>query len=268
MDTPRAAIAPYALFVAAAASMIVVGGTLQTLLPIQIGLIASSVFAVGAVAFVARRALEGEYQFIPFARPNLRAGDLLFILLTSVVLALLANVIASLLVELIPALGDKQTLYEESLKRLLRPDSAILAALAVVSITIAAPVCEEYLFRGTLLPMQLEYDSEFFAVAMNGVLFGMIHFNSMALVSLALVGAFFAHVQLRSATLWPAIIAHMALNTVNGVVLPAVAEHYASDTLEDPEWHVLAIAAALLGLLTFVLWRKTVARLRVRHSGE
>lgn len=258
MNSPAA---PYLLFLVTAFVMLVVGGLLQTLLPIQVGLIASSLLAVAAVAFVFRKLAAGDIEFPGFARPEISAADLGAIIVTAAVLGVFANVTAALLVELLPALGERRELYKKMVEELLNPDSAILAGLAIFSITVVAPVCEEYLFRGTILPAQRENEPEFRAIALNGILFGMIHFNEMAFVSLSIVGAFFAHITLRTRTLWPAIIAHAALNAVNGVLMPYLTEKLPPESIEEPTLAQLAGAFVVFALLAGVLWRVTAKRL-------
>ena len=46
--------------------------------------------------------------------------------------------------------------YAETLKKMLRPDSLALQIAAYVSVVVFAPLCEEFLFRGFLLPLQRE----------------------------------------------------------------------------------------------------------------
>lgn len=246
--------------------MLLVGGLLQTLLPIQIGLIASSIFTIAVVAYGFRALTAGDFEFPGFEKMGVSAIDLGAIIATAAVLGLFANITAALIAELIPALAQSREVYEEAIDALLNPDSVWLAGLAIFSITIVAPVCEEYLFRGTILPAQLEHESEFRAVAINGILFGMIHFNPLALVSLSIVGAYFAHITSRSRALWPAIIAHAALNAVNGVLMPYVSERVGPAELEEPTLQQLLVGFVVLGVVVIMLWRLSVRRISTSRA--
>ncbi len=75
----------------------------------------------------------------------------------------------------------------------------------------------------------------------------------MGFVSLALVGAFFAHLTMRSESLWPAVLAHAALNTANGVVLPLLAGDLASSA-EPPELPVILAGLAITAPLAAAGW--------------
>ena len=100
-------------------------------------------------------------------------------------------------------------------------DVGLLVAMAVAAI-IFAPVAEEVIFRGYLYPVVKHFTDRWFASAFTGVLFGVIHFNLMALPMLALMGVVLAVIYERSKSLWVPIACHAAFNgTSVGLMLLA-----------------------------------------------
>jgi membrane protease YdiL (CAAX protease family) len=75
-----------------------------------------------------------------------------------------------------------------------------------------APVAEEALFRGVLLPFFRERIGTWAAVAATAAGFGALHANAAAFVPLTMLGAVFAGLYLRSGNLACSIAAHAAFN--------------------------------------------------------
>ena len=93
-------------------------------------------------------------------------------------------------------------------------DVGLLVAMAVTAI-IFAPITEELIFRGYLYPVVKRFTDRWFASIFSGVLFGVIHFNVMALPMLALVGVILAVIYERSGSLWVPIGCHAAFNATS-----------------------------------------------------
>lgn len=178
------------------------------------------------------------------------------VMVASIVVGLLGNVIALLVVELYPALGEVADGYQETLQELLLPDQLWAQLLGAFSVMIVAPFCEEILFRGTMLPEQRRAQLAVNAILLNGVLFALMHANPVAFVSLAIIGCFLAHITLSSGAIWGAILGHAALNGVNGVILPRLAEDVtAPDELVLSE---ILVALVVLASLSLSLWWFTI----------
>ena len=90
-------------------------------------------------------------------------------------------------------------------------DVGLLVAMAVTAV-IFAPITEELIFRGYLYPVVKRFTDRWFASIFSGVLFGVIHFNVMALPMLALMGFILAVIYERSGSLWVPIGCHAAFN--------------------------------------------------------
>ena len=93
-------------------------------------------------------------------------------------------------------------------------DVGLLLAMAVTAI-IFAPITEELIFRGYLYPVVKRFTDRWFASIFSGVLFGVIHFNVMALPMLALMGVILAVIYERSGSLWVPIGCHAAFNATS-----------------------------------------------------
>ena len=93
-------------------------------------------------------------------------------------------------------------------------DVGLLVAMAVTAI-IFAPITEELIFRGYLYPVVKRFTDRWFASIFSGVLFGVIHFNVMALPMLALMGVILAVIYERSGSLWVPIGCHAAFNATS-----------------------------------------------------
>lgn len=93
-------------------------------------------------------------------------------------------------------------------------DVGLLVAMAVTA-SIFAPITEELIFRGYLYPVVKRFTDRWFASIFSGVLFGVIHFNVMALPMLALMGVILAVIYERSGSLWVPIGCHAAFNATS-----------------------------------------------------
>lgn len=90
--------------------------------------------------------------------------------------------------------------------------------LMIVAITVA-PLIEELLFRGVLLSAWLKRLNVGWAVACTSLAFALVHLPDLkflwyGLPNLAMLGAAFAWLRLKSNSLWPAVIAHGMNNLV------------------------------------------------------
>jgi membrane protease YdiL (CAAX protease family) len=142
------------------------------------------------------------------------------------------------------------------LHRALRPRNPLDAMVSVVAIAILPATCEELLFRGVVLPSFLRTTGPLLAVGMSALLFGVIHVQYLPGQPLMLdrvpfaiaVGVFLGLLRLRSASLWPPVIAHATLNTLTFVVVLAMgaAQEPTAEGRLDLGLGLLATGAAVL----------------------
>lgn len=222
-DTPAHGSA-YMVYGVAAAAMVIGGSIIQAVTPLAIGLIISEVTCIVLPAMFYRRAFNFDWWgFSSQRRWPIAALPTAALILGAVLVGILANLLVGVTIHVIPSLEQTQAQYQTQMKALLNPEQTWLAIAGAISVTVSAPFCEEFLFRGTLLRVQVKHLPVATAIALNGLMFGVIHFNPMSTVPLSIVGAFFAWITWRTRSLWPAVACHAALNAVNGVILPRLA---------------------------------------------
>jgi membrane protease YdiL (CAAX protease family) len=260
-DSKPIPVQAYALYFGVIVLMLTLGLWLQSL-HLQGGLIASEAFCIFLPALAVRWLRRDDVEFPSFQRLGMRWPWLFWVAATAALVGIGANILTGLIVELVPSLQESAKAYEEMVEQLLWPDDPLLLVLGIVAVTVAAPLGEEFLFRGVILPMQRAGEMRVEAVlVINGLLFALLHFNPMGFLALAAVGIFFAHLVVLTDSLWPSIVAHATLNTVNGVVVPWALRQSETDVVE-PELSELLIAAAIILPLVAISWRWGASRLR------
>ena len=202
-------------------------------------------------------------------RSGLSVGAGMLLTVTAIALGLWGNAVMGLALELFPdTLGPYAEQYQARIRQLLLESEGLNWWLATIGVALVAPVCEEALFRGSILQEQLKDGRLWRTIVANGLLFGAFHVQPLNLVPLAVIGAFLAHITVVSRSLWPAIVGHMALNVFNGVVMPAAMGSGGPDSTAGrflsgqqagiPEFVGWAVA---LGVVSAVLWYTVIRRL-------
>lgn len=252
---------PLLLFFLSLGSFLLAGSLLIHFLGMYFGLIATQFTAIFGVALIYRkvRAIDPEAPAWPTARrTNTSPATLALIIFTTVVLGLFSNFFGALIIELIPALKPLAEESKQAMDALLFNTTPFNQVLGAISISIVAPICEETMFRGTILPEQRantrSQKSVIAAVILNGVLFSAMHLSLVSFAPLVIVGAFFAYLTIRTNSLLPAIFAHSTLNIVNGVILPRLVN--ANATLEQAEPTLIQLVAITIpfAIVLTALW--------------
>lgn len=246
---------PIALFVAAFIGLNLFGvfGYLANL-NTYVVLILSQVLVVVGIALAYRRFVATDAPRWPRLSPRgLSPLALVLTILAAVTLGFFSNLLGALIVEVVPGMREVAESYQQTVESLLLPDDAFSQVLGAVAVALIAPLCEELLFRATILPELARTRRARNAIILNGLLFGAMHANPMAFVPLSIVGIFLAHLTLSSGGVFLAILAHAALNTANGVVLPRIA-HLAETAPEDAGLLSTLKAMALVTPLAIFFW--------------
>ena len=92
-------------------------------------------------------------------------------------------------------------------------DPLALALLALTAVVLA-PLFEETIFRGALLPVLAMRLGPFPGVLLSGLLFAMAHISVGELAPLTVLGVGLGLVRLRSGRLWPSVLMHGLWNAV------------------------------------------------------
>ncbi|QSQ28170.1 CPBP family intramembrane metalloprotease [Pyxidicoccus parkwayensis] len=131
--------------------------------------------------------------------------------------------------------------------RLFEGQTSVELGLILAGVSIAAPLCEEFFFRGILqrglTPAPPE--SPVRALVVTAVIFSAFHLDPVGFAARAELGLLFGWLYLRTGSLWPGIAAHAANNIVSSVLFLA-AKAMGQDAT-DAETDVRAVLA-LAGL--------------------
>ncbi|MCB0802460.1 MAG: CPBP family intramembrane metalloprotease [Flavobacteriales bacterium] len=84
--------------------------------------------------------------------------------------------------------------------------------LGFLTLAVAAPILEEFIFRGIVLDGLLKNTSPWKAILISSLLFGFVHLNPWQFIGGTIIGMFIAWVYYRSHNLWYCILIHFANN--------------------------------------------------------
>jgi membrane protease YdiL (CAAX protease family) len=147
---------------------------------------------------------------------NLKLGSVKVMLLVSIGIIAIQNGIISPVVNQIPMPDSVKDMFLE-----LANQKGIFPFIAVV---IAAPVLEEWIFRGIILDGLLRRYSPLKSIIFSSLLFGLVHLNPWQFVGALLIGLFSGWVFYRTGKLFLSVLIHFVNN------LFAYAGMYFSDT--------------------------------------
>lgn len=250
--------APYLIFLLGSALFLTVGAFAGMLMPMQLALIVAQLVAFGLVAafiYKVRPAPSGGWPGLR-GMGRLTAPKLVMLVLMAPCFALLANALGSLVIALIPSLEQTAQQQLQSTKALLYPESTWLRVLAITSVVGTAPILEELLFRGVILPEQLKSSRvPWLSLAFNGMLFGLLHASPISMLPLTVLGAFLAQLTWMTRRLWPAILFHSLVNLTNGVILIELVPRYFALDQANPSLTSTLVMVALCGAFCALLWR-------------
>ena len=115
--------------------------------------------------------------------------------------------------------------------------------LVIGGVTLAAPFCEEYFFRGVLQQgLARRRGAQARALVITSIIFSLFHLDPVGFVGRLELGLLFGLLYLRTGSLWAPIGAHMANNAVSAALF------LASQGMEASETEALPDAAAIAGI--------------------
>jgi len=140
--------------------------------------------------------------------------------------------------------------------RLFEGQTTLELALLLGGVTVAAPLCEEFFFRGIFQKGLASQPpaSPMRALVVSSVVFSAFHLDPVGFAARVELGLLFGWLYLRTGSLWPSIAAHAANNSVSAVLFllaKALGQEAGEASDTDPR-AVLGLAAlgwvAVLGL--------------------
>jgi membrane protease YdiL (CAAX protease family) len=137
----------------------------------------------------------------------------------------------------------------------------------MTAIGIAAPVCEEYYFRGILqqgLTSAMSRTGD--GVALTAIIFSAFHLDPIGFLARAELGALFGYLLLRTGSLWPGVAAHAANNLISTALYFAFKDAAGGAPDEDPSPVLLAALVAGGTPLVLMVARMAAGSARLRPS--
>ncbi len=143
--------------------------------------------------------------------------------------------------------------------RLFQNQRPLELILIVAGITIAAPFCEEFVFRGIIQKGLGARFSQRTAILATALLFSAFHLDPVGFVSRVELGILFGVLYQRSGSLWPGALAHAANNLVSASLF-LLSQQIAPAKETEPAWQSVALLSVaglcVMALLISVARRK------------
>ena len=116
--------------------------------------------------------------------------------------------------------AKNQDLNNEALfKKFFEINSVLSFFKTFLVISIFAGICEELFFRGALQNVLLKYfKNPHIAIWIQGIAFGVFHFNLYQMIPIALIGICFGYIYFYSKNIWYTIIIHALYNGIQVVL--------------------------------------------------
>lgn len=137
-----------------------------------------------------------------------------------------------------------------------RGQTPVELAAIVASVTIGAPVCEEFFFRGLFFQgLKARGGPPLKALVLSATIFSIFHLDPVGFLARVELGVLFGWLLLRTGSLWPGVLAHSANNLVSTVVFFSTKDTPSSEAPPTQREMLflllimLACGAALWGLL-------------------
>jgi membrane protease YdiL (CAAX protease family) len=209
-----------------------------------LGVLYNQLVIIGAAAILA---LAGNWSWRDIFRFNIPRGIYVLLAVAAGVSAWWVN--AGIMVGLQRLLGRVVGPMPD-----IEPDFGAWGILAIIFATlILAPFCEEVLFRG-YIQRAYEYTHPRRAWIYSGLLFGLLHVgNSLtSVLTASLLGLLLGYAVWKSNSIFPAIVAHFAINIT--ALLFALPVHSALIAQRFPLWLLVASLAGLGLFIFFFRW--------------
>jgi membrane protease YdiL (CAAX protease family) len=153
---------------------------------------------------------------------------------------------------------------------LFKNQTTLELALIIEAVGIAAPICEEYAFRGVLQQGLLQpVLGSRPALWVSAIAFSAFHMDPIGFSARVELGLLFGILFYWSRSIWPGAMAHAANNLVSTAIYLAFGGSPAEE--KEPSWSavlLMAVSGMLLLLSLFAFARAHPSVLTVRHPAE
>ena len=166
----------------------------------------------------------------------------------------------------------------EFLKKLLLELLSDRSLPTVLMLVVAAPICEELLFRGIILDGLLKNYAPKRAIIWSAFFFGIAHLNPWQFIAALVLGGFMGWVYWRTGSLWATLIIHFIANgssvLIGSLIAPTPNEWITTRQLVGNDLLYLGLLTldliAVLGAVSLLraVWFKKSETLTGRNSSE
>lgn len=200
----------------------------------------------------------------PIPQKKMKAGDFPVAFFMAYAMAMVANIIGTLLTYIISAFQNSP--LENDLQVTLLSLHPIWLILFTC---VGAPVFEELIFRKALVDRAI-YCGEGTAIILSGIMFGLFHGNLNQFIYAAVLGAFFAFIYIRTGKIRYTMILHAMVNgmaMVGTMFLKLLADQVdfsANSTLQvfqwmSPYYNPVKLGVLLIETVGLLVWLLAVA---------
>jgi len=114
---------------------------------------------------------------------------------------------------------------QDTVKVLQKSGDPLVLGLMALAATIAAPICEEIVFRGYFYPAMKKFAGVWPAAVASSLIFGLAHGNLTALLPLFVFGLLLVFVYEKTGSLWAPVAVHFCFNGAT-VLIQFVARYF------------------------------------------
>ena len=212
--------------------------------------IASYAFPIAVFYAMFKKDIEAADLMLSLAGDEMKyrrfTGETILLLLAGLFMAstgsLATSIVSGFLNDLF-SVPEPQTAFSDSM-----PPGVFEFVTFEIASVIVAPICEELIYRHLLLKPLRRY-SDMTAAVVSAMIFGISHFNFDQFLYTFFFGFALAVITMRSGSIVPAVICHMANNLIAGMTV-YMPETFGSDIL-DSLFGTLASLCSTLSVLMF-----------------
>lgn len=235
--------------VAGAAGAYILLGSLVEAVQLPLGLLWSQAFLfIAPLLLILRR---HGFRPLSFLRADRLPSRPLLVLGTSASAFLCASGMMGLLQALLPEKWVKAF----DLTDVLSSQTGLWSALLYFAVVVGAPLAEETVFRGTLLPLLGERLPMRWAVIWQAFFFSLIHADPVGFVPRFVLGLAFGILWLKTGSLWSSIFAHALNNGISSVLFLWLSGDAASEGSVTDLWYGGVVMLCGAAGLLLCLWR-------------
>lgn len=127
--------------------------------------------------------------------------------------------------------------------------------IGIISVAVVAPIVEEFIFRGLIMNRLSRVMPGWLAVVLSAAVFGVCHGHPVWFAYAFALGGFFGFIDLRTGSIWPSILGHVAFNAIGQIVT------FVPETEEGTELLIVLGTLLVVGIAAPLFNRRAVGAL-------